>query len=253
MSCTSSQAWTPSSPSTWPEPPLPLTYAIPPRSTLGIRNALWTVPCREVEDLLRQPNSSGKGATHMTMVHAAEQTSGLTRPLHARPVVPAGSAPPPTSPLGLAGYAGPGPGVWFSSCHGGAGTSTLAVLIPRAMSAGRYWPVPEPPGEARVLLVARTNASGLIAAQAAARQWAAGVLPGVRLLGLVAVADAPGKLPKPLKDLLRLISGGVPQLWELPWVEALRLGDPPTQVRLPSPYARLTQDLNRMISEDSHA
>jgi hypothetical protein len=104
-----------------------------------------------------------------------------------------------------------------------------------------------------VLLVARTHAFGLCAAQAAARQWAAGVLPGVRLLGLVAVADAPGKLPKPLKDLLRLISGGVPQVWELPWVEALRLGTPPEQVRLPSPYARLTQDLNRIISEDAHA
>jgi hypothetical protein len=171
----------------------------------------------------------------------------------ARAVTPARLAPPPTSPLGLAGFSGPGPAVWFSSCHGGAGASTLAALFPGGNCAGRYWPVPEPPGEARALLVARTHASGLIAAQAAARQWAAGVLPGVRLLGLVAVADAPGKLPKPLKDLLRLISGGVPQVWELPWVEALRLGTPPDQVRLPSPYARLTQDLNRIISEDAHA
>jgi hypothetical protein len=104
-----------------------------------------------------------------------------------------------------------------------------------------------------VLLVARSHASGLSAAQAAARQWAAGVLPNVRLLGLVVVADAPGKLPKPLKDLLRLISGGVPRTWELPWVEALRLGDPPDQVKLPSAYTRLTQDLNRIVSEDAHA
>jgi hypothetical protein len=104
-----------------------------------------------------------------------------------------------------------------------------------------------------VLLVARTHASGLCAAQAAARQWAAGALPNVRLLGLVAIADAPGKLPKPLKDLLRLISGGVPRLWELPWSEALRLGDPPGQARLPSAYARLAQDLDKVISEDAHA
>jgi hypothetical protein len=104
-----------------------------------------------------------------------------------------------------------------------------------------------------VLLVARSHAAGLCAAQAAARQWAAGVLPHVRLLGLVVVADAPGKLPKPLRDLLRLISGGVPQVWELPWVEALRLGDPPDQARLPSAYARLEQDLKRIISEDAHA
>ncbi|MFG2084860.1 DUF6668 family protein [Spirillospora sp. NPDC048824] len=172
---------------------------------------------------------------------------------HARAVTPARLAPPPTSSLGLAGYSGPGPALWISSCHGGAGASTLAALIPFGRSTGRYWPAPEPPGQARVILVARTHAVGLRAAQAAAGQWAAGVLPNVRLLGLVAIADAPGKLPKPLKDLLRLISGGVPQVWELPWVEALRLGDPPEQVRLPSAYARLAQDLNRIISEDAHA
>ncbi|WUU98618.1 hypothetical protein OG417_51025 [Actinoallomurus sp. NBC_01490] len=104
-----------------------------------------------------------------------------------------------------------------------------------------------------MLLVARSHASGLCAAQAAARQWAAGVLPNVRLLGLVVVADAPGKRPKPLKDLVHLISGGVPQVWELPWVEALRLGDPPDQTKLPSAFARLANDINRIISEDAHA
>lgn len=171
----------------------------------------------------------------------------------AHAVTPARLAPPPTSPLGLAGYSGPGPDLWLSSCHGGAGTSTLAALISRGGSAGRYWPTPAPPDQARVLLVARGHATGLCAAQAAARQWAAGVLPGVRLVGLAVVADAPGKRPKPLKDLLQLISGGVPKVWELPWVEALRLGDPPDQAKLPSAYTRLTQDLNRIISEESHA
>ncbi|MFD0855570.1 hypothetical protein ACFQ07_25235, partial [Actinomadura adrarensis] len=91
------------------------------------------------------------------------------------------------------------------------------------------------------------------AAQSAAHQWAAGALPTVHLLGLVVIADAPGKLPKPLKDLLRLVSGGVPRLWKLPWVESLRLGDPPASTRLPSAYARLAQDLTRIISEDAHA
>jgi hypothetical protein len=103
-----------------------------------------------------------------------------------------------------------------------------------------------------VLLVARSHASGLCAAQAAARQWAAGVLPYVRLLGLVVIADAPGKRPKPLSELVRLISGGVPQLWELPWVEALRLGENPDQTKLPSAYSRLANDLNRMVSEEAH-
>ncbi|TDD80431.1 hypothetical protein E1293_20685 [Actinomadura darangshiensis] len=171
---------------------------------------------------------------------------------HAQAVIPSRLAPPPTSPLGLAGYSGDGPDLWFSSCHGGAGTSTLATLIPQGMNAGRYWPAPASPARSRVLLVARSHASGLCAAQAAARQWAAGVLPNVRLLGLVVVADAPGKRPKPLNDLVRLISGGVPRLWELPWVEALRLGDPPDQIKLPSAFSRLAGDVDRMISEEEH-
>ena len=171
----------------------------------------------------------------------------------ARAVVPARQAPPPMSPLGMAGYSGPGPDLWLASCHGGAGTSTLAALIPRSASAGRYWPTPLPPGQSRVLLVARSHASGLFAAQAAAHQWAAGVLPGVRLLGLVVVADAPGSRPKPLHDLVRLVAGGVPQIWELPWVEALRLGSPPGQTKLPSAYARLVGDLHHIVSEEAHA
>jgi hypothetical protein len=162
-------------------------------------------------------------------------------------------APKPTSSLGLARYMGPGPDLWFSSCHGGAGTTTLSTVIPRGLSAGQYWPVPDPPGQSMVVLVARSHASGLHAAQAAARQWAAGVLPGVRLLGLALVADAPGKLPKPLKDFVQLISGGIPQVWELPWVEALRLGDPPDQTTLPPVFSRLASDLDRIISADAQA
>lgn len=38
----------------------------------------------------------------------------------AHAVVPARLSPPPTSPLGLAGYSGSGPDLWFSSCHGGS-------------------------------------------------------------------------------------------------------------------------------------
>jgi hypothetical protein len=121
------------------------------------------------------------------------------------------------------------------------------------MSAGRYWPTPASPEQSKVLLVARSHAAGLSAAQAAALQWAAGVLPTVRLLGLVVVADAPGKRPKPLNDLVRLISGGVPQIWELPWVEALRLGAPPDQTKLPAAYSRFAVDLNGLLSREAYA
>lgn len=165
----------------------------------------------------------------------------------AQAVIPAEQGPVPRSALGLVRYNGRAPGLWLSSCHGGAGASTLAALIAGSVSAGRYWPTPAPAGRSQVLLVARSHAAGLCAAQAAVAQWAAGVLQGVELVGLAVVADAPGKRPKPLADLLRLIAGGVPQLWDLPWVEAFRLGDPPDRVKLPAAYARLVRDMSGLV------
>lgn len=130
----------------------------------------------------------------------------------------------------------------------------MNAAIPGGADAGRYWPVPEPPGRTRVVLIARTHASGLRAAQAAARQWASGALGGgVHLLGLVVVADAPGRLPRPLRDLLGLVSGGLPHVWEMPWVEAWRLGDPPVPSQLPTAYARLAADLQHILTGGQHA
>jgi hypothetical protein len=74
----------------------------------------------------------------------------------------------------------------------------------------------------------------------------------VQLLGLVAVADAPGRLPRPLRDLLRLVSGGVPRMWEMPWVESWRLGDPPTPSTLPPAYAQLAADLRHIVTGGRH-
>ena len=53
--------------------------------------------------------------------------------------------------------------------------------------------------------------------------WAAGAHPDVDLQGLVLVADAPGRTPKPLAAATRVISGGVPSTWVVPWIEDLRL------------------------------
>lgn len=129
---------------------------------------------------------------------------------------------------------------WWLGCHGGAGVSTLCQAVPGGTEAGRYWPM-VPGTTPAVVLVARTSASGLLAAQTAARQWASGSLPSpVRVLGLVAVADAPGRLPGPLRDLLRLVSGGVPHVWRVPWTEAWRLG-----ASAPAP-ADLARDLHKL-------
>jgi hypothetical protein len=48
----------------------------------------------------------------------------------------------------------------------------------------------------------------------------------VELLGVVFVADAPGRLPKPLRPRLELVACGAPRSWELPWADAWRLHNP---------------------------
>jgi uncharacterized protein DUF6668 len=116
--------------------------------------------------------------------------------------------------------------------HGGSAESTVALLLDGTATAHR-WPIS---GTApAVLLTCRSHARGLAAAQMAMRAWAAGQTPHIRLLGLAIVADAPGRLPKPLSDLSEVLRGGVPHLWQIPWVDEYRLGvdptDPPRQVR----------------------
>jgi hypothetical protein len=111
--------------------------------------------------------------------------------------------------------------------HGGAGETTLAQLLEGSWETGHAWPHTgnEPTELPRVILVARTNARGLRAAQLAAIEWASGSV-AVEVGGLVLIADAPGRLPKPLRDFAQVVTGGVPRVWRLPWVEAWRLGEP---------------------------
>ncbi|MGW1991382.1 DUF6668 family protein [Embleya sp. NPDC001921] len=135
-------------------------------------------------------------------------------------------------------------------CHGGAGVSSLAATFPAGVDAGRRWPVPADASVSRVLLVARSHAPGLRAAQFAARQWKSGTVPRVRLLGLVVVADAPGSLPRPLKDLLRLITGGFPAIWTIPWIEDWRFGRFSPLSRPPAPISRLAKDLLILAGKD---
>lgn len=114
-------------------------------------------------------------------------------------------------------------GPWWLGVHGGAGESTLAELI-GGHACGHRWPEPSDEGErAKVLLVARQTAHGLDAAARAARDWAAGSHPGVDLLGLVVVAGAPGKVPRTLRSRTRIVGGGVPRTWVVPWIESLHV------------------------------
>ncbi|MEU8132473.1 DUF6668 family protein [Streptodolium elevatio] len=176
-----------------------------------------------------------------------------TRPSYLRlgPSQPGrGRVPPPVSgglPLWTPRH-GPVGGWWWVACHGGAGTTTLALAAGGSDAERRGWPNAERPPRVPAVLVARTHARGLTAAQEAAQQWASGAVPGVELLGLVAIADAPGKLPKVLRDALRFVAGGVPRVWQVPWVEEWRTGTPPPRGPAVTATVRLAADLGRLVA-----
>jgi hypothetical protein len=142
-----------------------------------------------------------------------------------------------------------GVAAWWVGVHGGRGESTLEQVFAGTRAAGHRWPVP-PPGNppAMVVLVARTNARGLRAAQSAMREWQAGEL-GLAVVGLVLMADAPGRLPRPLRDLARVVAGGVSRVWSFPWVSAWRVGELPTPANSPKVAAALLEDLRAAADE----
>jgi len=136
--------------------------------------------------------------------------------------------------------------VWWLGAHGGAGESTLASLAPGTRAAGHAWPIPTTTGTVhRVVLVARSNFSGLTSARKAAIDWASSSLGGgVQLAGIALMSDARGRVPKPLRDLEQVIAGGVPRVWNLPWVEAWRFGPATPADALPKEFHTLFSDLS---------
>ncbi|MEY9993458.1 hypothetical protein ABIE67_005490 [Streptomyces sp. V4I8] len=107
--------------------------------------------------------------------------------------------------------------------HGGAGVSTLATVY-GGHDCGRAWPGPADPRS--VLLVARTHAAGLAAALGALEAFRRGEAPhGLDLDAVVLVADAPGRLPRPLAERVKVIESVI-DVYRVPWVPAWRLGEP---------------------------
>ena len=144
--------------------------------------------------------------------------------------------------------------VWWLGVHGGAGETTRALLAAGTRPANHAWPIPGTRGTThRVVLVARTNYAGLTAAQHAAMEWASSTLDdGVQLVGLVLMPDAPGRLPKPLRELEQIISGGVPRVWRMPWVDVWRLGSPGSGAPLPKEFRELFMELSLIPSTPAH-
>lgn len=108
------------------------------------------------------------------------------------------------------------PLLWIVGAHGGAGASTWAHLL-GAGDAGVAWPQHVNPTRLlRIVVCCRSTAAGLRAAQDVAIEWASGALPG-QLVGLVVGADAPGRLPRELRDQLQITSGAFPHCAFVPW------------------------------------
>jgi hypothetical protein len=130
-------------------------------------------------------------------------------------------APEPGPPAEARASAGARRFSWVAT-HGGAGATTLATVY-GGHDCGHAWPGPDDPPS--VLLVARTHATGLEAVVRAVEAFrAGGTPPGLDLDAVVLVADAPGRLPRPLAQRVRTIESAI-DVYRVPWVPAWRLGD----------------------------
>jgi hypothetical protein len=136
------------------------------------------------------------------------------------------------------------PTVWWFGAHGGAGESTLERLFRGSRAAGHRWPEVEE--RAAVILVARSDVRGLRAAQRALRERMEHQLP-VDVLGLVLMADAPGRLPRAVRELADVVAGTVPRIWVLPWVEAWRVGEIPSPANSPKEARALAVYLRALL------
>ena len=116
--------------------------------------------------------------------------------------------------------------LWWLAAHGGGGETTLGSLIEGTRAAGHAWPLGGAHGPRSVVLVGRTSLTGLTAVQRALAHWGSGQLD-VDLRALVLLADAPGKLPRSLRDLARVLQQGAPgPSCLIPWHPDWRVSDP---------------------------
>ena len=127
-------------------------------------------------------------------------------------------------------------GISWVGAHGGAGASTLASLLGGA-DVGRRWPDPTCGEPGRMVLLARTHAAGLQAAGRVLESLQKGQHPpGLELVAVALIADAPGRLPMSLSRRVRVLCSAV-RTYRVPWVASWRLGGQPD--RLPKEVRRV--------------
>ncbi len=141
--------------------------------------------------------------------------------------------------------AGPATWVWMGA-HGGAGVTTLAGALGGLADVNPFGGEPMP-----VVVVARTHRAGLEAAQGCSTEFDVDDVNGdLILLGLVLVADAPGRLPPALQDLAHVVAGGYPRCWTVRWSTELRFGAYRPD-HLPRRVRRLGEELQMLSQQET--
>jgi hypothetical protein len=116
-------------------------------------------------------------------------------------------------------------GFCWVAAHGGAGATSLAMAL-GGIDLGCRWPDPAAGEPAHVVLVSRTHAAGMRAASRALNAMREGRHPpGMKLVTLVLVADAPGSLPLALASRVRVLRSVAPVI-RVPWIADWRAGKP---------------------------
>lgn len=150
-------------------------------------------------------------------------------------------------PVRTTSVAGSSRPTWlFVAAHGGSGATLLSRLSWQpyetavkaaepageqpdswpayGVNAGRCWPDPRLEPTGLVIVVCRTTMRGLGWARDAAAQYLAGRTPnGLRLIGIVTIADQPGRLPQPIGAAKGLLAGAYANTWHVPYVPQYRL------------------------------
>ncbi|MCQ9334512.1 hypothetical protein NQ042_10590 [Corynebacterium phoceense] len=112
------------------------------------------------------------------------------------------------------------PLIWLIAAHGGAGATFLARSLAPFGDAGQFWPVKDK--YPWCVVVARTTRTGLEAAHDLVLQEQSNKSGGCRVLGIILVADAPGKTPKSIEQRISVLEKTVPTIWRVGYFEDWR-------------------------------
>ena len=140
----------------------------------------------------------------------------------------------------------PATGVELIGCHGGAGTSTLATLLPVAADLGTFdqrtfdtLQVERP-----LVLVARDTVPASLRITETVNVLD---LLGQPIAGLVLMAEAPGRVPPHTRSRVRLLANTIPTVLRVPYVPQFRFLDLVSARRVNLP--RKARAAMRRISE----